>query len=103
MADRPAPSLADGQPLIIAYADNLNIAGTCAEQVQSTVAHLRSLGFGVHEEMDACTSAASLGFFVDGVKGTVSPIPQKVGLVVAAFKWLSRRPRVSGKSVEKLL
>ncbi|CAE7710367.1 ANK1 [Symbiodinium sp. CCMP2592] len=94
VADRPAPSLADGQPLIIAYADNLNVAGTCPEQVQrakdSAVAHLRSLGFGVHEELDACTSAASLGFLVDGIEGTVSPIPQKVGMVVAAFRWLSR-------------
>ncbi|CAE7391323.1 ANK1 [Symbiodinium sp. CCMP2592] len=107
VAERPAPPIDDGQPLMIAYADNLNVAGTCPVKVQeakdNAAAHLRSLGFGVHEELDACTQASSLGFFVDGVKGVVTPKPDKVGKVVAAFRWLSRRPRVPGKAVEKLI
>ncbi|CAE7845041.1 ANK1 [Symbiodinium microadriaticum] len=107
VSGKPAPSLEGGTPLVIAYADNLNVAGTCPERVQAAkdgaVAHLRSLGFGVHEELDACSSAASLGFMVDGVRGLVKPVPEKVGRVIAAFTWLSRRPRVNGRSVEKLL
>ena len=66
----PAPSLDDGQPVLIPYADNLNVAGTCSAQVQSVkdrvVKHLRDLGFKVHEEMDACSSATSLGYHIDG-------------------------------------
>ena len=48
-------------------------------------------------------SAASLGFFVDGIQGIVKPLPGKVGRVVSAFKWFSRRPRVSGRAIEKFL
>ena len=61
------PPLVTACPLIIAYADNLNVAGTDERAVQrakdGAVQHLRSLGFGVH------------GFSIDGVKGVVTPIP----------------------------
>ncbi|CAE7480442.1 ANK1 [Symbiodinium natans] len=106
-ADRPAPDLSGGEPAVIAYADNLNVTGTDEERVQKAkdgaVARLRTLGFGVHEELDACASATSLGFSVDGATGVVKPVPDKVGLVIAAFRWLARRPRVNGRAVEKLV
>ena len=103
----PAPDLADGTPVLIPYADNLNVAGISAEKVQQVkdrvVCHLRGLGFKVHEELDACTVANSLGFRIDGELGTVQPIPEKLFRVRLAFRWLSRRPKVSSKAVEKLL
>ena len=103
----PAPSLDDGQPVLIPYADNLNVAGTCSAQVQSVkdkvVKHLRDLGFKVHEEMDACSSATSLGYHIDGKSGIVQPVPHKLAKVQFAFSWLSRRPRVTGKLVQKLI
>ena len=106
-ADRPAPDLSGGEPAVIAYADNLNVTGTDEERVQKAkdgaVARLRTLGFGVHEELDACASATSLGFSIDGATGVVKPVPDKVGLVIAAFRWLARRPRVNGRAVEKLV
>ena len=75
----PAPDLSDGTPVLIPYADNLNVAGTDACKVQDVkdkvVAHLRGLGFKVHEELDACMVANSLGFRIDGELGTVQPIP----------------------------
>ena len=85
VADQPSPSLAGGIPLLIAYADNLNVAGACPSQVQAAkdgaVQRLRALGFGVHEETDACTSADSLGFRLDGVCGVVTPFLKKLGLL----------------------
>ena len=103
----PAPDLSDGTPVLIPYADNLNVAGTDACKVQDVkdkvVAHLRGLGFKVHEELDACMVANSLGFRIDGELGTVQPIPEKLHRVRMAFRWLSRRPKVSSKAVEKLL
>lgn len=101
------PSLASGEPVMIAYADNLNIAGICKDRVQKAkddaVAHLRSIGLIVHEELDATSSANSLCFHVDGVVGKVTPIPSKVGKVIAMLRCLASGPRVSGKMVEKLI
>lgn len=103
----PAPSLENGDPVIIPYADNLNVCGTNEASVQQTkeiiVSHLRGLGFRVHEELDSSCRAQSLGFLIDGSAGVVTPIPEKLQKVRGAFRWLSRRPRVNGKSIEKLV
>lgn len=57
----------------------------------------------MHEEVDASSLVESLGFQVDGKTGIVLPIPKKLGLVIAAFRFLSKRPRIIGKGVEKLV
>ena len=71
------PSLETGEPVVIAYADNLNIAGICRQRVQQAkddaVAHLRHIGFVVHEELDAASSANSLGFHINVAVGKVTP------------------------------
>ena len=63
---KPCPDLSDGSPIILPYADNLNVAGTSAEKVQEVkdkvVDRLRQLGFRVHEEIDAQHTCQSLGF-----------------------------------------
>lgn len=106
---KPAPSLADGQVLLLPYADNLNVAGTDRRQVQlakdGAVKRLREVGLLVHEELDACTVAQSLtlGYSIDGESGTVRPAPDRLHMVQMACKWLSRRPRVTGLSIQKLL
>ena len=103
----PAPSLENGEPVIIPYADNLNVCGTDEASVQQTketiVKHLRGVGFRVHEELDSSCRAQSLGFLIDGSAGVVTPIPDKLQKVRGAFSWLSRRPRVNGKAIEKLV
>lgn len=33
----------------------------------------------------------------------MSPIPQKVSKVIAALRWLQRRPRITGKFIEKII
>ena len=104
---RPCPDLSSGEPIILPYADNLNVAGTNAERVQevkdSVVAELRRLGFRVHEELDAHHTCQSLGFLIDGLSGTICPIPERLDKICKVFGWLARQPRVSGKAVERLL
>eukprot|EP00438_Fugacium_kawagutii_P003956 Skav200396 [mRNA] locus=scaffold1919:156792:162160:- [translate_table: standard] len=104
---RAPPSLEGGEPILIPYADNLNVAGLNPERVQETkdavVAALRGHGFRVHEELDASDCAQSLGFLVDGASGIVQPVPEKLHKVRQAFRWLAGRPRVRGREVERLL
>lgn len=56
----PAPSLDDGEPCILAYADNLNVIGTDKDRVQKVkddiTTHLEKIGLRVHEVMDANTT-----------------------------------------------
>ncbi|CAE8638556.1 unnamed protein product, partial [Polarella glacialis] len=103
----PPPDLASGEPMTIPYAGNLNVTGACKEKVQrakdGAVKRLRDCGFLVHEEMDACDMVQSLGFTVDGKTGVVRPVAEKLQKVIRAFEWMSHRPRVTGKAVEKLL
>eukprot|EP00445_Apocalathium_hangoei_P083416 CAMPEP_0204196988 /NCGR_PEP_ID=MMETSP0361-20130328/64235_1 /ASSEMBLY_ACC=CAM_ASM_000343 /TAXON_ID=268821 /ORGANISM="Scrippsiella Hangoei, Strain SHTV-5" /LENGTH=118 /DNA_ID=CAMNT_0051158835 /DNA_START=37 /DNA_END=390 /DNA_ORIENTATION=+ len=73
---RTPPSLSDKVPVIIAYCDKLNVAGTDPVDVNvvknRVVAHLRGLGFGVHEETSASVSSTSLGYDIDGHRGIIS-------------------------------
>ena len=104
---RPCPDLSDGSPALIVYADNLNVLGTNEMKVQEVkdviVQKLRSVNFIVHEELDAVSIAQSLGFLIDGEKGIISPIPERLDKVLAAFRWLARRPKISGQALERLM
>ena len=101
---RPSPSLEDGKAVIIPYADNLTVCGTDKNTVQQTkdkvVRHLRSVGFRVHEEEDAFSVAQALGFILDGERGAIPLKRHKLRLVLL---WLSTRPKVSGKAIERVV
>lgn len=96
-----------GTPIILPYADNLNVAGTDRVQVQAVkdviVGRLRDLGFRVHEETDACSAAQSLGFMIDGERGVIHPIADRWDRIMKAFNWLSCRPKIEGRALERLL
>ena len=83
------------------------MAGVDQRRVQiakdGAVKRLRDVGLLVHEELDACTVAQSLGYCIDGVAGTVRPVADRLRTVQMAFRWLSRRPRVTGHAIQKLL
>lgn len=104
---RPAPDLSDSEVALIPYADNLNVTGICAQRVQEVkdliVKKLRDTGFRVHEETEAQSTVQSLGFLVDGVTGTIQPVPERLDRVVRCFAWLGKAPRVSGRAIERLL
>ena len=103
----PAPVLDRASVVLIPYADNLNVCGLDQNLVQKVkdqaVSHLQSLGFRTHEEMEASEKVQSLGFEVDGRLGLVKPVKGKLVKVIATFHWLSHRPRLCGKAVEKLI
>ena len=104
---RPAPSLSQGVPLLVPYADNLNVIGTDQTEVQRykdlAVERLRQVGFRVHEEEDASLKVRALGFIIDGNNQVVHPRPEKRDRIIQALKWLSTSPRVSGKVVERVI
>ncbi|CAE7219985.1 ANK1 [Symbiodinium sp. CCMP2592] len=90
---RPPPDLEKGQPVLIPYADNMNVCGIDAVRVQwakDCVANrLREVGFRVHEEENASTRAQALGFIIDGERGQVQPIPARRDKVRLALLWLA--------------
>lgn len=104
---RPAPVLKDESVVIVPYADNLNVIGTNKDEVQrvkdQAVAQLRKVGFRVHEEEDASLEAKALGFIINGSKRKIFPVPEKRDKVIQCLIWLSRRPRVSGRVVERII
>lgn len=101
------PDLSGGEVALLPYADNLNVLGTDQARVQDIkdciVKGLRDLGFVVHEEQDASNLTQSLGFVIDGKAGVVCPVPERLDRLIKVFRWLSRRPRVSGKALERVL
>ena len=101
------PDISDKEVILIPYADNLNVAGIDELRVQEVkdkiVRRLRQIGFRVREELEACPIGQSLGFLIDGQKGIVTPIPERLQKVKLALDWLGRRPWVSGKQVERLI
>ena len=101
------PDLQSGEPVLLPYYDNLNVAGCDAARVTRArdlaANRLRSLGFVVHEETGPVLHATSLGYEVDGETCVVRPGPERLAQVVAACRWLSRGPRVYGWQPAKLL
>ncbi len=65
--------------------------------------HPREIGFTMHEEVDACTLVAALGFDVVGGQGRVTPNRSKYHALLLVFRRLSTRPRVSSLSMEKAI
>ena len=104
---RPPPSLQSGLPVLIPYADNMNICGIDKQAVQvakdKVVTQLRKMKFRVHEEQDATPVVQALGFEIDGLRGEVRPIPYKREKLRTTLLWLSTRPRVSGAAVERVI
>ena len=104
--DSPIPSLQSGEPIILAYCDNLNVAGVDKSKVDAVlttiIKHLTSVGLPVHEIEMGSTSAKSLGYVLDGssASGNVRPAPPRLQLLLGTARWLSTRPRVSVKTVE---
>eukprot|EP00973_Karenia_brevis_P049466 6862914-Karenia_brevis.AAC.1 len=65
--------------------------------------HCEDVGFAIHEEESAAHWAVSLGFMIDTLSGEYRCTPERMWKIRQAFKWLSRRPRVTGREVERLV
>ena len=71
-----------------------------SEQVQRA---FEIAGFNVHEETGAEDDATILGGRFYGKQNTCLPTSKRYNKVVAAFRWLGKRNRVTGREVERLL
>ena len=99
-------SLGNGEPVVVVYVDNLGMGGIDADRVRKVFAgaksHLTSIGFDVHEEKELVAHCDSLGYNIDGCLGLVRP-QEGLGTITVINIWLSRRPVVSGRSIEKFI
>ena len=76
--------------------------GCKSSKMLRCVASVRSVSWYT-KEMDACDEAQSLGFYINGREGYVAPVPDRLQRVILCFRWLSRRPSVSSKAVQRLV
>ena len=101
------PDLKQGSVGILPYCDNLNVCGFNPQLVLFTKdtidAHMRKLGFLVHEEIGPSTIHTSLGRKVDGASGMVQAGPKRQERLRLTLLALERRPRVTGRQVEHIL
>ena len=90
----------------MAYCDNLNVIGTNKDAVDKVlsdvVSGLSATGLVVHEIEAAAPQTTSLGFVLDGDAWKVRPKGKKLAQMRAAILYLEGRPRISGRSVERL-
>ncbi|CAJ1329097.1 unnamed protein product [Effrenium voratum] len=102
---QPSPSLAGGIPLLIAYADNLNVAGTCPSQVQAAkdgaVQRLRALGFGVHEETAQVTEVAGIARQKESWRFKASPRAPTTANTLKGNRATTRKSLQAGSKDEK--
>ena len=64
---------------------------------------LESWGFKLQDETLAESRCTSLGVLIDGESGVVSLPPAKLARLVAACEFMSRRPVVTSKQVQRIL
>eukprot|EP00959_Pyramimonas_sp_CCMP1952_P160760 3362164-Pyramimonas_sp.AAC.1 len=62
-----------------------------------------SLGVEIHEVVRASSTFSSLGRLVDGVQGMVFSRTERTDRLRQACLWLERRPRVTGKEIERFV
>lgn len=104
---RPAPTLDTDRPRVHAYCDNLSVFGTDRAAVQnradSIIGGLEESGFTVHEKEEASTYAACVGVEINGLMGRVATKPGRRWKLRWALRWLSTRPWVTGRQVERVI
>ncbi|CAK0894772.1 unnamed protein product [Prorocentrum cordatum] len=103
----PVPSLGAGRPRLLPYCDNINVVGTdphqCDNMLDDIISSWTSFGVEIHEVVRASSTFSSLGRLVDGVQGMVFSRPERTDRFRQACLWLERRPRVTGKEIERFV
>jgi len=104
---RPAPEMRRGETCASPFCDNLGVIGTDADRVlklrESVQEGFEELGFGMHEETIAEGDAEILGGRFHGDQTVIRPSFKKFSRVVQACRWVSRRPRITGQEMERIL
>ena len=104
---RPAPDVRSGDSCASPYCDNLGVIGVDAEDVlhlrESVQQTFEMNGFRMHEETEAEQDAKILRGRFHGEANIIRPTKQRVDKTRKAFLWLARRPRITGRELERLI
>ena len=102
---QPPPSFANDDVCIMPYCDNIHSLCTSGDRCQvakeAMASSLSSIGFQLHEHVEACTVFDTLGGVIDGEKGFVKPTRRMWHLIFAfeCAAWCV----VSTKTIQRLL
>ena len=103
---RPAPEVRDGESCASPYCDNLGVIGSLPSEVlelrEAVRQGLEQQGFAMHEETAAEPDATILGGRFHGECNIISASAKRYTRVQKACLWVSRRPRLTGREVERL-
>ena len=88
------------------YCDNVHVLSTdeqsCEDDRIKICNQLRSIGFGVHEEVSASNIFPTLGGIIDGCNGTITPTCTRLWNLILGFEFCINHP-VSSDFVRCLL
>ena len=103
---QPPPSFANDDVCIMPYCDNIHSLCTSGDRCQvakeAMASSLSSIGFQLHEHVEACTVFDTLGGVIDGEKGFVKPTRKRMWHLIFAFEcaaWCV----VGTKTIQRLL
>lgn len=86
------------------YCGNLVVGASSVRGARVAVTERLSIaGFRIHEVEEAARYADSSGLAIDGLSGEVSPGTKEGWKIRMTADWLLRRPRVSGRMLEKFM
>ena len=104
---RPAPDVRSGKVCASPYCDNLGTIGVVADKVlllrESIQESFEQAGFRMHEETTAEHDAQILGGRFHGKHNIIRPTTKRIIRTRKALLWLARRPRVTGREVERIV
>ncbi len=102
----PPPSFENDNVCIMPYCDNIHSLCTskdgCQRAKDAMVAGLSSIGFQLHEHVEACTVFDTLGGVIDGEKGYIKPTRKRMWHLIYAFECAAWSV-VSTKTIQRLL
>ncbi len=104
---RPAPTFEEHGVIAMPYCDNGNILALSSEAaevgVEKVMRQLRSWRLDLQDITGAVLKTESLGVYIDGERGLVRPSWKRLSNIVSACDFMSRRPRVTSKQLERLI
>ena len=106
---QPPPNFREHRVIAMPYCDNGNVMSLnkkdAEEATEKVMNVLKGWGLGLQDITGAQLQAESLGVFIDGRRGRgiVRPTWARLSRVVAACEFMSRRPKVSSRQLERLV
>lgn len=100
------PTFSDEACAGMPYCDNVHVLSCsqvrCEAGRVEVIEKLKSVGFGVHEEIEATTLFPTLGGIIDGKAGQIRPTPTRLWNLILAFEYAAKS-KVSSDFIQRLL